>query len=712
MRDVAGLGLVLLGLCASGGAAMAEDNVAASETVTVTGTRNPTDAQTFPGMVDVVDYDAIQADIPSTVSDLFYGMPNVQFAGGPRRTGQGPSIRGLGGQDVLTLVDGVRQSWTSGHDGQFFLDPSLLAGVDVVRGPNSALYGSGALGGVIAFRTVDASDLLGSGETAGVRVGLGYQGVDGEVLYMATGFTHVGALDVIGSIGRRTSGDIELGSGATLPSDDDVVTGFAKVGYDFGGGLTAKFSYQGYQDDAVEPDNGQGLSSGTPVDKRVTNQQFSGQIDFKPTGTDLVDLHVVPYHIAGKVALTDPLSGHHAAQDITTDGFSADNRIPFAFGAVSGLFTFGGEWYQDKQTGTDSTGVGGVRSGVPNGKDAFWGLFAQIEATVDRPLGAPGKLTLIPAIRYDSFSSSSTGNPDMNRSATSPKLAATYAPVPWLFVFGNVGEAFRAPGINELYLSGIHFSVPHPLSSVVPSLAGASVANTFAPNPNLKPETSKYWEAGAGLLFDNVLDAGDTLRGKASYWHQNVDDFIDLSVFLPPTFFSMGCFTPPTFLVDCNLGTTTSVNVNAELHGFELEAAYDAPRWALQASYGTIGGKERGTPYALNSLMPDVFSLIATLKLPEVDGSLNARVQNAGSFHKSLDPISNDPPTDDRKGYTLLDLYASWQPGDAVLSGRLRGFRLDAGIDNVTDADYEPYAQGVSAPGRNVKVLASYTFTW
>ena len=78
------------------------------------------------------------------------------------------------------------------------------------------------------------------------------------------------------------------------------------------------------------------------------------------------------------------------------------------------------------------------------------------------PLGAPGKLTVIPAIRYDSFNSSSTGNPDQHSDQVSPKFAATYAPMDWLFAFGNVGEAFRAPGINELYLTGIHFAVPNP----------------------------------------------------------------------------------------------------------------------------------------------------------------------------------------------------------------------------------------------------------
>ncbi len=633
-------------------------------------------------------------------------MPNVQFVGGPRRTGESPSIRGLGGQDVLTLIDGVRQSWTSRHDGQFFLDPSLLAGLDVVRGPNSALYGSGALGGVVAFRTIDASDLLDSGETAGVRVGLGYQGVNSEFQRTAMGFARIDDLDFIGSIGQRSSGDIKLGSGATLAADDDITTGFAKVGYAFGAGLTVTLSYQGYKDDAVEPDDGQGVFDGAPVDKRITGEKFSGQIAWKPADTDLIDLRVVPYHIEGRVADADRTTGDLAVQDIRTDGFSADNRVPFSFAHVSGLVTFGGEWYQDTQTGTDNQGNGGRRSGVPDGEDEFWGAFAQAEANVDQPLGAPGKLTLIPAVRYDSFRSSSTGNPSLNKTATSPKLAATYRPVEWLFVFGNAGTAFRAPGINELYLAGIHFEVPHPV------LPGVSVANRFVPSPNLKPETSRYWEAGAGLQFNNLLTPEDSLRSKASYWHQSVDDFIDLSVFTPRMFYSGGCFTPPTFRVNCNVGTTTSINVDVSLQGVELEASYDAPRWALQAAYGTIDGKEREISYALNSLMPDIVSFIATLKIPELDGSVNARLQNAGSFHKRYDPASNDPPTDDRTGYTLLDLFASWIPGADILDGRLHGLRVDAGIDNVTDENYVPSMQGVSAPGRNVKVAGSYTYTW
>ena len=698
-------------LAAENGAAIAQTETAAggsdttqAETVTVTATKNPTSAFDYPGMIDVLDLNDILADIPSTPSDLVKDMPNVEFAGGPRRTGESPDIRGFTGEDVLVLVDGVRQNWTSGHDGRFFLDPSLLAGVEVVRGPASALYGSGALGGVLAFRSADASDFLGPSETAGGRVSIGYQGVNDEFLRNVTAYSHVGNFDFIGSVGERSSGDINLGSGAKLPADDDIVTGFAKAGYT-GGDYSVKITYQHFSNDAVEPDDGQGLTTGPTVNKAVNSEQISGQFQWTPAGAPFIALHVTPYHIEGSVQETDPSTGDVTLRNIKTNGFSADNRSYFAFDNVSGLITVGGEWYQDNQVGRDLLAPGSIRSGVPSGQDSFWGMFAQLEATAENPFGAPGKLSIIPAIRYDSYSASSTVSPGINKFSVSPKFAANYAPTDWLFLFGNLGRAFRAPGINELYLSGIHFEAPHPI------LPGVAVANTFEPNPNLHPESSKYWEGGAGLSFHDMLATGDSFHAKASYWQQRMDDYISLVISLPSTFYSLGCFTPPTFLADCNLGTTTATNLRAELHGTEFESVYDNELVRLAVNYGSVAGRQLGTPYDLQGLIPNILDVVATLKLPEVDGSLSARVQTAASFHKTYNPTISFTPVEMRLGYTVLDLYATWQPSD-VLGGKLRGLRIDAGVDNVGNVDYEPFQSGVSAAGRNLKVLVSYALAW
>ena len=88
-------------------------------------------------------------------------MPGVTTQENQNDPGQAINIRGL--QDfgrVNVLVDGARQNFQStghGANGVFYLDPELIGGVDITRGPVSTIYGSGAIGGVVAFRTRSAS---------------------------------------------------------------------------------------------------------------------------------------------------------------------------------------------------------------------------------------------------------------------------------------------------------------------------------------------------------------------------------------------------------------------------------------------------------------------------------------------------------------------------------------------------------------------------
>ena len=63
----------------------------------------------------------------------------------------------------------------------------------------------------------------------------------------------------------------------------------------------------------------------------------------------------------------------------------------------------------------------------------------------------------------------------------------------------------------------------------------------------------------------------------------------------------------------------------------------------------------------------------------------------------------NDP-ADARDGYTVGDIYLVWEPS----RGPLEGLRLDLGIDNISDTDYQIIAAGVSQPGRNFKAAISW----
>jgi hemoglobin/transferrin/lactoferrin receptor protein len=696
-----------LGALAQEASETAEDE-RREDTVTVYGTSNPLPVFDYPGQVTVIDREAIDTLAPSAPSDLLRDVPGVDFAGGPRRTGEVPSIRGLSGENVLILLDGARQSFISAHDGRFFLDPEIVGTAEVVRGPASALYGSGAVGGVLAFETVDAADLLREGETWGARIRGGYQSVNAETFGTLTAFTRQGNLDALASFGLRQSGDIELGSGADLPSDDEINTGLVKLGYEFSDAFSADLSWQRFANTAIEPNNGQGtLGTGDAVldrdvEKEIETETWRAGLRFNPT-SKLIDTRLTVYRSDSTVDEFDATEPRTIIREIETTGVSLRNAARFDLGGVATTFTIGGDWYEDEQTGSDSTAADGIRAGVPDGSSEFTGVFAQIEAEVDQPFGLPGSLIVIPAVRYDEFESRSSIDPEANSDeAVSPRLGVSYGPVDWFRVFGSYSEGFRAPSINELYLDGVHFPVPHPVLFNPRMGQFVFVNNNFVPNPNLTPETSETVEFGFGVDFRNLVADGDRLQGKISYYESDVEDLINLSVNFA---FDPTCFAPPGFF-PCSAGTTNSANVDsAELEGIEAEFAYDSDRFYGRATFASIEGTDTLTGADVGALTPDRLALDLGLKLPEWNARIGTRVQYASEYERrGADGMGDLVIVEERDSYAVLDLYATWSPDFA------RGVRFDLGVENVFEEDYERVFAGVSEPGRNFKIAASYQF--
>jgi hemoglobin/transferrin/lactoferrin receptor protein len=685
-----------------------EDEERREDAITVYGTSNPIPVFEYPGQVTVIGRDAIDTLAPSAVSDMLRDVPGVDFAGGPRRTGEAPSIRGLSGENILILLDGARQSFISAHDGRFFLDPEIIGTAEIVRGPASALYGSGAVGGVLAFETVEAGDLLREGETWGARLRGGYQSVNEESFATLTAFTRQGKLDGLASFGLRRSGDIELGSGADLPSDDEIDTGLVKLGYAFTDAFSADLSWQRFANTAIEPNNGQGtLGTGDAVldrdvEKDVESETWRAGLRFDPA-TDLIDTRFTVYQSTSSVDEFDATEPRTIIREIETTGASLRNAARLDLGGVRTTLTLGADWYEDEQSGSDSTAVDGVRAGVPDGRSEFTGTFAQIEAEIDRPLGLPGSLIVIPAVRYDAFESTSGVDPEANSDEEiSPRLAASYGPVDWFRVFGSYSEGFRAPSINELYLDGVHFPVPHPVLFDPRAGQFVFVNNNFVPNPNLVPEASETLEFGLGVDFRNLIADGDRLQGKVSYYESDVEDLINLSVDVA---FDPTCFAPPDFF-PCTAGTTNSANIDsAELEGVEAEFAYDSDRVFARATFAAIEGSDTQTGADVGALTPDRLALDLGLKLPEWNARLGTRVQSAGDFERlGPDETGRLVVVEERDSYAVLDLYATWSPDFAG------GLRFDVGVDNVFEADYERVFEGVSEPGRNFRVAATWQF--
>jgi vitamin B12 transporter len=171
--------------------------------IIVTGARESVAQATAPVSSTVLDEEEIESlDLPAA-SDLLRLTPGIAVATtGPRGTQTQVRIRGAEANHSLLFIDGIRfNDPAAGNEARFeLLTSDLLSRLEVVRGPQSALWGSEALGGVIAGNTADPfrrTGFVGEGEygsldsarlfgryavrtgDVGISGGLGWQRSDG-----------------------------------------------------------------------------------------------------------------------------------------------------------------------------------------------------------------------------------------------------------------------------------------------------------------------------------------------------------------------------------------------------------------------------------------------------------------------------------------------------------------------------------------------------
>jgi hemoglobin/transferrin/lactoferrin receptor protein len=161
--------------------------------IVVVGTRHPRLATDVVGTVSAIAQEELEQRMVFDLEDLVREEPGVAIDGGDTRFGAGGfRIRGIGGNRVTTLVDGVPvpDSFTVGafaDSGRDYIDMGLVRRVEILRGPASTLYGSRALGGVVAIETLQPRDLTRGGDepATGYGLSLGYRG-DRDGLHAGT----------------------------------------------------------------------------------------------------------------------------------------------------------------------------------------------------------------------------------------------------------------------------------------------------------------------------------------------------------------------------------------------------------------------------------------------------------------------------------------------------------------------------------------------
>jgi hemoglobin/transferrin/lactoferrin receptor protein len=635
------------------------------DAVTTFGTRTPTVAGDSAAPVTVIGREEILERGVLSPIGLLRDVPGVEISGIPRTTAMQPLIRGLGDERIVFRIDGARNNFNAGHRGRAFIDPELLRQVEVLRGPGSVLYGSGAMGGAISLRTLEPADLLplDSPHPVGGFMRVGFQSLGSGWLGSGGAAVRIDEWSALAAVSGMNHGQFRDPYDTIIPySADSAVTLLGRLQWRPGGHLF-DLSAMRYENDHAIPIAANTATVTSPTDRTTLQEVLSARWSWSDPSLPLLAPQLVLYR--NRVNLEEQrLTGTRAldSTDLVTTGLDLQNTSRFAlFGWDAHVLTIGTEIYRDEQTGR-SDGV--PRPQFPSASQSVTGLFAQDEITI-------GAFSLVAAVRWDGFrQETDDGTNDDSFDHVSPKVSLAYHVTDWLQPYVSYAQAFRAPSLTELYVGGQHFP-----------------GNAFVPNPNLKPETATNWEAGFNLRFRDVLREGDRLRARVTFFNNEIDDYIEQIVLAR---------------------TTISRNVGrARIQGAEAEVQYDAGTWFAGLSATALRGDNLTDDEPLASMPAARLALNGGYRFLEDGLTIGARwlLVAAQDRNPNISGVAQET-----SGYGLLDLYASWVPTFAP------NLRIDVGLDNAFDHAYRRSTWNSNPPppyyevGRNIRGTLRLSF--
>jgi hemoglobin/transferrin/lactoferrin receptor protein len=612
-------------------------------------------------------------------SDILNTIPGVATSQTSSDTAQSVNIRGL--QDfgrVNVLIEGARQNFQrSGHNanGSFYLEPEMIGSIDVTRGPTSMIYGSGAIGGVVAFNLLNADDILREGEYAAVQMKGSYGSNDDALLGSFTGAVRAGNFDILGQTNFRDSNDYTDGGGHVIAdTGDETQSNMINARWRPANGHQVTATIIDYTSDFVDSMAG----SSTRRDTDVQNNQYTLGYTFSRPDTPLLDFSAKVYRNDTNLDQVTIGSGSHRFFDIRTDGFDVNNTSRFASGPFRLALTYGGDSVYDEVATFDEDGYGSALT--PGGKRTLEGAFLQSQLTMFE------FVEVITAVRYDHYElESDAASSDGSR--VSPKVTLGVTPITGITVFGTYAEGYRAPSTTETLIDGFH---PFP-------------AFPLLPNPDLRPEIAHNWEAGANLKYDSVFKSNDAFRAKVTGFRNEIDDYIDaVQTDVNGDDGNPSCYPPSSFTFPCLVDDAFQyVNIaKARIQGVELEASYDAKSWFAIVSAQHIIGKNVETGEKLVTVLPD--RVVGTLGFRLLNDLLVAgtRVSLVDSHEGGNTGSGSVFPASD--AYTLVDLFAQYQVNDHAV--------LNLNIDNLFDEEYLQYLDQENSPGFNARVGMTLRF--
>ena len=691
---------------------------ASVESITVVGTRTEENLEDVALTISVIDKGQIENELARNIADLIRYEPGVSVGGTGSRYGLTDfTIRGMGGNRVLTLIDGIRipDEFSFGpflSSRRDFVDIDSVERVEIARGPISSLWGSDALGGVVAFQTVQPQSYLSNDKNFHTGLKFGHTGVDsgttgaltlaggGESFAGLLRYTHrsasessnTGSIDTTGS--QREKPDPQSIDSANLVLKGALL-------FDESNRITITLDqFISDIDSRILSDYGLSVF-GTTVDSRDamdTRHRNRISLEYRYDGLSSLADHVT----AGIYRQTSESEQHtfenrttrsRQAQtrkrdswfDQTVQGYFVQASKSLTTGELEHRFTYGFDYsFTESENlrdgGTfDSNGVPQFEFSALPTRDfpltevTQYAFFIQDEITL-----IDDRLSLTPSIRFDRFSADAeadeaylNGNrgqgapADYEASETAGKLAGVFSVTPTVALYGHYSQGFRAPPYDDVNVGFTNL------------LGGYKTIS----NTQLSSETSTGIEFGVRLTNESDFIQFATYRN-------DYDDFIE-SFALAPAFVRQGGIDPADGLM-----TFQSINRDAvEIKGFEMSAKASLSRlsdalnyWSVRAAIASATGEDTSEGQPLNSVDPlnGVLGLAYTsngqrwgteLVLVAAQGKDEADIAENSGRHAS-------------SGYGTFDVLVNIHPIDRMM--------VNVGLFNLTDKQYIRWIDTVS----------------
>ena len=507
----------LAALAAVAGAEDRPVDLKRTDPVVITANKLDTPVSQIAASVSVVTDDDMKLYLYPTVDEALRGLPGVDV----RRSGSfgkssAISIRGANGNQVQVLVDGVRvKSPTLGLADLSDISPDLVDRIEVIRGPQSTLYGADAIGGVVNIITKKGSGapFAGTLESEGGNYDTWRVRGTGSGQWKLLDYALSGSrLETNGQFQNDSAAQTALNGrvGLTLPWNSrlDFVARWNRTDT----GLAVKFV-------CCDP-----LPEVPLIDHNAAQQSESLTLSLSGS-TRPVDW----WESRARLSLYKQSQGFQDPED-----FGYDFDFP-QFSQID-IERREAEWVNAFHIGTWSTSTIGFEYRREEGRnrnnfETFRAHYDTGAFFFEQQFRFFDRLFLNAGVRVEDNSTFGT--------ATTERGGLVYAVKEWgTRLHGSAGSGFRAPTLNDLFFPG--FS-----------------------NPDLQPEHSFSWDVG----IDQRLWK-DRIRLGATYFHNDFDDLIK--------FISIPVF-PFSAVVNVAKARTQGVEATAEvdiLHNLVAAASY------------------------------------------------------------------------------------------------------------------------------------------